>query len=1019
MKIVALKALNINSLKGVTQINFQELSQESALFAITGPTGSGKSTLLDIICCALYGRTPRLKNPNDLMSRHSGECYCEVEFEVKGKMYRSSWSQKRARNKSDGKFQTAKMELIELPQNRPFALKSREVPKKVEEISGLDFGRFTQSMMLAQGGFDAFLRADEKERSALLEKMTGTQIYANISVGVFQKYRALEQEMISDAKVLESITLLDEAVVSEKEKQLQCFVEEKDKTHKHLQELREAIVWKRRLQELQEEAQKREQTYHDAREKKEKNRAAFLELDLAKRALNVLPTFTLYSTVKQNIITESASLETLGDEIATLSKEFTQKSETARKHKEQLVTKSAAFEREKEKLKKARQLQTQLEQTQSLKLQREQEIATKKESAVALKRAQKELLSRFETVEKELRHVQEYLHNHKQDEKLLSSLETIATFIDAYEEQEKIFATKEQELLTCEKKLQIYSPDAGVQLQEQVENLKLYIQTLRDKKLQEQLLQKYEDDRKELKEGLACPLCGAKEHPFSHNDVVINVNETERMLREKIEELEQKEQALQSYNLHIQKYSTIQQQLRLALDAAALKKDALLQQIQKYAQEIGVALDTSRLQDAYSALEEKKSSYVAMLEQEKLLREKKSGFAMQQQEQTTKHSALLQEIENMEKEIKSLQANIENLQMQSVAILNIANLDMYENEITQDYEALRREEHAAQTQLNAVSLRRDERSAQKVALEEKLLQNRAKLEDLAEKLQELYAQNGFSGEKELQEADKSVQKRAELEQLCQKIEAAFRDAKSLYEQIQEQLQVHKKKALTTQNLDDLEVQEALLEQKFQALQESIGSQKKELEVDTANRKKYQQKIALLEKKEEEFQVWVKLNELVGSANGVKFKTFAQGITLEQLIYLANQHLQILTPRYLLVRNKEKELELEVIDAYQSDVVRPVSTLSGGESFIVSLALALGLSELASQKIAIDSLFLDEGFGSLDAESLETALHALNLLQNSGKMVGIISHVEALKERIPLQIQVVPNGDGTSVVNVVH
>jgi len=102
MKILSIKALNINSLKGKTEINFEELTKDGALFAITGPTGSGKSTILDIISCALYGRTARLKNPNDLMSRHSGEAYCEVEFEIRGKAFRSSWSQKRARNKHDG-----------------------------------------------------------------------------------------------------------------------------------------------------------------------------------------------------------------------------------------------------------------------------------------------------------------------------------------------------------------------------------------------------------------------------------------------------------------------------------------------------------------------------------------------------------------------------------------------------------------------------------------------------------------------------------------------------------------------------------------------------------------------------------------------------------------------------------------------------------------------------------------------------------------------------------------------------
>jgi exonuclease SbcC len=107
--------------------------------------------------------------------------------------------------------------------------------------------------------------------------------------------------------------------------------------------------------------------------------------------------------------------------------------------------------------------------------------------------------------------------------------------------------------------------------------------------------------------------------------------------------------------------------------------------------------------------------------------------------------------------------------------------------------------------------------------------------------------------------------------------------------------------------------------------------------------------------------------------------------------------------------------MEVIDSFQGDVVRPVNTLSGGESFIVSLALALGLSELASKNISIDSLFLDEGFGTLDEENLDIALNALTLLQNSGKMIGVISHVEALKERIPLQIKIIAKGDGSSYI----
>jgi exonuclease SbcC len=116
---------------------------------------------------------------------------------------------------------------------------------------------------------------------------------------------------------------------------------------------------------------------------------------------------------------------------------------------------------------------------------------------------------------------------------------------------------------------------------------------------------------------------------------------------------------------------------------------------------------------------------------------------------------------------------------------------------------------------------------------------------------------------------------------------------------------------------------------------------------------------------------------------------------------------------------QDELEIEVVDTYQADTVRPTDTLSGGEEFLVSLALALGLSALASSSVSVDSLFLDEGFGTLDTDTLETAIAALALLHESGKTIGVISHVDALKERIPVQIQVNKGAGGLSTLSVVY
>ncbi len=145
--------------------------------------------------------------------------------------------------------------------------------------------------------------------------------------------------------------------------------------------------------------------------------------------------------------------------------------------------------------------------------------------------------------------------------------------------------------------------------------------------------------------------------------------------------------------------------------------------------------------------------------------------------------------------------------------------------------------------------------------------------------------------------------------------------------------------------------------------------------------------------------------------------FAQGLTLDHLIHLANMQLVHLHSRYQLDRKKGEALEIEVIDTWQADAVRDTKTLSGGESFLVSLALALALSDLVSHKTKIDSLFLDEGFGTLDRETLDIALDALDNLNATGKMIGVISHVEALKERIPVQIEIKKmSGLGVSQLN---
>ncbi|RJS24217.1 nuclease SbcCD subunit C [Corallococcus sp. H22C18031201] len=183
--------------------------------------------------------------------------------------------------------------------------------------------------------------------------------------------------------------------------------------------------------------------------------------------------------------------------------------------------------------------------------------------------------------------------------------------------------------------------------------------------------------------------------------------------------------------------------------------------------------------------------------------------------------------------------------------------------------------------------------------------------------------------------------------------------------------------------------------------------------DDAARERHGAEARELEQRRGEAEVWKALSDLIGSHDGRKFKIFAQSLTLDALLLHANAHLTELARRYRLMRVPGHDLDLQVVDQDMGDEVRSVASLSGGESFLVSLALALGLASLSSETTQVETLFIDEGFGTLDPETLEVALATLDALQATGRQVGIISHVSGLAERLGVQVRVVKQGGGRS------
>ena len=259
--------------------------------------------------------------------------------------------------------------------------------------------------------------------------------------------------------------------------------------------------------------------------------------------------------------------------------------------------------------------------------------------------------------------------------------------------------------------------------------------------------------------------------------------------------------------------------------------------------------------------------------------------------------------------------------------------------------------------------------------------------------------------KEIAEKKQDLEKKhTEISKSLQNLEAEIENLES--KKITEKTIIILKNELAEQQTEQAEINKKIGEIEFKLKQDAKLKE---------NYKEINEKIALQQK---EVNRWKQLNILIGQSDGTKFSKFAQSLTLARLVILANKHLKKLNGRYKIQKSDDKELELDIIDTDQADVVRSMNSLSGGESFLVSLALALGLSDLAGRHTRIESLFIDEGFGTLDAKTLDSAINTLENLQAEGKNIGIISHVEALKERIAVQIQVKKLSGGYSTLQVV-
>lgn len=954
MKILAIRLKNLTSIEGTVEVDFTaEPLCSAGIFAISGPTGAGKSTLLDALCLALYDKAPRFAasvesvnladvgdnriNQSDvrnLLRRGTSDGYAEVDFlGVDGHRYRSCWSVRRTRNKVSGSLQPQMMEVKELDTGKEFQGTKKELLAQLVELIGLTYEQFTRTVLLAQNDFATFLKSKGAAKAELLEKLTGTGVYSFISQEVFARNKAAQEEVALIHNKMSVIELIpeEEQLALQKEKEL--LAEKRSEGIKLLAEQNAQLNVVRSLK-----------TQEELRTKKQKEEQG--EQARLKTALDIL------ASQEEGLVRFKAQWEAIQPDLKRARQLDVQIQSQQEGYIQSQQLLQAARKQVQEQDKRKRMVEEQLHLSYQT-LRRLLNVAGTEDSLrleqveETLRQEEGNLSAGIETNEKRLERLNAFGYPSLADEQVklqkeLARQQNIRQLTEALKKVMSEIEHLEKEAADCSKELSEREV-ALKTVQRLYENARMAVG--KDVKAL----------RRQLEEGEACPVCGSTSHPYHREQEVVDT------LFRNME---------QEYNAATAVYQQVNNR------SIALQRDLAHQKM--IAGQVREQLSAFQKESTDTGNEEQIQQRLGELA--KLILEYRNLYAEWQRGD--------EEIKKLRSHYEALRENVSRccLAMQKVSAANeqsvlLQNAAIAEQKrfevIEKALDTLRRERSGLLKGKSA-----DEAEAAVARREGEL--NLA-LEKARKEVET--AQNGLSG---LQ---------GELKQIASSIEELQVRQKQIEypEQLPEAIKKQQEENLNTERSLSIIEARLLQQAKNKAAVEQIAKE--------------------LSEKQSVADRWAKLNKLIGSADGTKFKVIAQSYTLNLLLLHANKHLSYLSKRYKL-QQVPGTLALQVVDCDMCDEIRTVYSLSGGESFLISLALALGLSSLSSNNLKVESLFIDEGFGSLDAESLRTAMEALEQLQMQGRKIGVISHVQEMSERISVQVQVHKKVNGKSVLSVV-
>ncbi|MEW6012921.1 MAG: SMC family ATPase [Elusimicrobiota bacterium] len=990
MKPLKLKMKGFGAYKSETEIDFEKLSN-SSVFLITGPTGAGKTTILDAVTYTLFGKSSSLyRDKNDMISDFSSpkeDSYVEFEFSLRSGVYgvkRYLRSSKSENSVSLWKKEGGEKKFFNYKKGKDF-------DEEIKKIMGLNAEQFTQIMILPQNQFQKFLFSDSNQKEEILKKLFRTEIYEKIEEKLKEKLREITQKTQETRSKIETVLQASSSADLEEIKaKREVQIKEKGKIQK------DASVLGAKLKKAEEDYRKALETFKNF-EEYEKTESEFYkmnsvkkEYDKKKEILNRALEAQKISDVSERFLNAEKEVSDKEEEIEEIKKRF----QVSGKNKDSALKEYQGIDKLKEKKKEADSSISYMEK-QISKIEELKDLKDKiKKTDLEILKISNELNEAINRKDKLKTDIEKRERRKKEIAKSQTEYEKLKKTYEEYmelSEKKQVFGKLKTEFKEIDEELE-KKKDEERKLQSEFEKIKLEREEAA-KNLEKSVVSNL---ALSLKEGSPCPVCGSTHHPLKaklEGNKKIDVSLFE--IDKKMDEISKK---LSSVGKEISELDKTKSKIEAKLETLKefvekIKKEEFsqielkLKKAKENAEEFeSLEKETEKLQKELDALSEKIE----------LKKEKKKDF------ETTK-SAFLAKMEQINKDIgispDIFMERFESLKKESSSLsLKIEEIEEKAKKAEKEYETIKKEKEKAESEIEK---RRKNLDIAKNNFENKLTEKGFKnIEDYFSALIE---------EKEYKELDRDLRE----------FERKYEIVKNNLKTLKEKLTGAKKP-----NISEFKNKKEKAEEEKITAEKNLAKIEKNIEETEKYISMIESALKELSGLEAEYELSKKLSDMVSGNNPHKLslQRYVLSAFFEEVLYYASKRLYEITSRFELERKKGGDkrlalgLDINVFDTYTSQL-RDVYTLSGGESFLASLSLALGLSDVVqsySGGISMESVFIDEGFGSLDSSILDGCLKVIENLSKDGRVVGIISHVDEIKNRITSKIEVIPSKQGSGI-----